>query len=274
MQPALRRPLRERLDPHRGAAIAFGGEGDNLNTVLVVSDRPEQASALAERLGIIGVEAIASARDWKLAVRKLVANRVAVILTDIDSSEESLSFFETIQELSGLPVIVRGPGSDTGLVMPYLERGAVDYISKTTTVTLLADKIQTMMRLRLSSAEADAIVFAGDLSIDLSKRTVVKGIHEVSLTPLEYRLLSVLAENVGRPCKREELLRRVWGADFASCSHYLRLYIGYLRQKLEENPRRPQLLLTEWGYGYRLNEADQRRGRVFGRTELRLASNG
>ncbi len=101
----------------------------------------------------------------------------------------------------------------------------------------------------------------------------MKGTDEISLTPLEFRLLKELATNKGRPCRHKDLLKTVWGEDFTNCSHYLRLYVGYLRQKLEDNPRRPRMLLTEWGYGYRLVEpkADKR---VRGRTSLRLAAPG
>jgi len=224
-----------------------------VNTVLVVGGKPEQANALAASLGILGVEAIASARDVRLAVRSLVAHRISLIVLDIDSSAQSREFFVTLHELTDLPIMARGATADTDQIISYLELGAVDYIGKSTPPTVLAAKIQSQLRSVAAGLPASpGVVHAGELTIDLHSRTVLKGAEEVALTPLEYRLLSVLAQNVGKACAREELLEKVWGRDFTNCAHYLRLYIGYLRQKLEQEPSRPRLLMNEWGYGYRL----------------------
>ena len=243
-----------------------------MNTVLVVGERPEQATALAASLGILGIEAMASARDFKLAMRSLVAHRISLIVLDVDESAESRTFFEMIHEIVTVPIIARGPMSKTDLVISYLERGAVDYCGRATPPALLAAKIQTLTRSKADSSDgADSVLLVGDLAIDLRNRTVVRGTTEVSLTRLEFRLLSVLAEKIGRPCTREELLLRVWGEDFASCSHYLRLYIGYLRQKLEDDPSKPRLLINEWGYGYRLTEPNRSHKQRVGRPALRLA---
>lgn len=245
-----------------------------MDTVLMVSERPEQASALAERLGLLGMETIPSSREWKLAVRALVAHPISLILLDVDASAESLSFFDMMRELSDVPIMVRGSMSDTEQVICYLERGACDYTSKATSPAVLVAKMQSLIRSAQASMRSVSLVVAGDVSIDLANRSVFNGTNEVSLTPLEFRLLGVLAENVGRACKREDLLKRVWGDDFTSCSHYLRLYIGYLRQKLEADPKRPQLLLNEWGYGYRLVQPRQGKQAGLGRAALRLVSPG
>jgi two-component system KDP operon response regulator KdpE len=88
--------------------------------------------------------------------------------------------------------------------------------------------------------------------IDLDRYAVTRAGEPIALTPIEFRLLRVLAENAGKACSHEMLLDSVWGPDFRDCAHYLRLYVGYLRQKLEDDPKRPRILATEWGYGYRL----------------------
>ena len=238
--------------------------------VLVVGERPEQANALAESLGILGIEAVASAKDWKLATRALVAHRISLILIDVDRSEESKTFFDTMRDLSALPILVRGPMSKTDLIISYLERGAIDYCGRTTPPIVLAAKIQSFVRSEPAAVAADTIVCAGDLAIDLGHRRVLKGSTEISLTPIEFRLLSVLAENFGRPCTHKELLEHVWGKDVTHCAHYVRLYIGYLRQKLEDNPARPRLLINEWGYGYRLTEPKPTRKKLSVRAALRL----
>ncbi len=225
-----------------------------MNVVLVVGERPEQANALAERLGLLGVEAIPCARDWKLAVRSLMTHKVSLILLDVDDSEDSATFFVDLNDICDVPVIARGVMADTDNVVSYLESGAADFVGRTTTLSVLAAKIQSLLRSVQSNGSVAASIEIGEVSIDIRSRTVMKGTEEISLTPLEYRLLKELATNKGRPCRHKDLLKTVWGEDFTNCSHYLRLYVGYLRQKLEDNPRRPRMLLTEWGYGYRLVE--------------------
>jgi two-component system KDP operon response regulator KdpE len=221
-----------------------------VSTVLVVGERPEQANALALNLGILGVEAIPCARDWKLAVRSFVEHRASLILMDGDTSEKCRECFDMVRELSDVPIVVRGLTSNTDLVVSYLERGAVDVVSKATPAAVLVAKINAVIRAEASPASG--VVVAGDLAIDLTNRIVLKSSTEISLTPIEFRLLSVLAQNFGRSCKRDDLLKLVWGEDFTQCKHYVRIYIGYLRQKLEDNPGSPRLILNDWGYGYRL----------------------
>lgn len=241
-----------------------------MNMVLVVNKRPEQANALAESLGILGVDAVTSALDSKLAIRALVAHQVQLILIDVDASAEGLAFCDTVRDLSPATVLVRGPLSRTDLALAYLERGAADYCGKTTPPAVLAAKIKSLTRME-PDASLGKIVFAGDLAIDLQNRRVLRGTTEISLTPLEFRLLAVLAQNIGRPCSHRELLARVWGEHFTNCAHYVRLYIGYLRQKLEDDPGRPRLLLNDWGYGYRLAERGLASTKAPATNALRLA---
>ena len=245
-----------------------------MKVVLVVGERPEQASALAQRLGLLGVEAIPCARDWKLAVRSLMSHEVSLILLDVDDSEESLAFFEILAEIRDIPVIARGLMAKTDNVVSYLESGAADFVGRTTPAPVLVAKIHSILRSMQSNGSAPASIEVGEVSIDLRNRTVIKGSDEISLTPIEFRLLSELAANKGRPVKHKELLKSVWGEDFTNCSHYLRLYVGYLRQKLEDDPRRPRMLLTEWGYGYRLVEPKATSKRVRTPASLRLGTTG
>jgi len=101
-------------------------------------------------------------------------------------------------------------------------------------------------------SEGDAVCRFGEVEIDRSKRLVRSGGAEVHLTPIEYRLLAVLVANVGRVITHKQLLREVWGPSHSEQSHYLRIYMGHLRQKLEPDPAQPRHLLTESGVGYRL----------------------
>jgi two-component system KDP operon response regulator KdpE len=206
-------------------------------------------------------------------MRSLMTHDVSLILLDVDDSEDSLAFFETLNDVCEMPVIVRGVMAKTDSVVAYLEAGAADFVGRTTTAPILVAKIQSLLRSLQSNGSVPASIEFGEVSIDLQSRTVTKGVEEVSLTPLEYRLLRELAANKGRPCRHKDLLKSVWGEEFAACSHYLRLYIGYLRQKLEDNPSRPRILLTEWGYGYRLVEPKAASRRVRGRISLATRPN-
>jgi two-component system KDP operon response regulator KdpE len=226
----------------------------NVKTVLVVGERPEQANALAETLGMLGLEAVASANDRGLVVRTLVAHHPSLIVIDVNASDESLSTFETIRDLSEVPIVVRGPMANASLVISYLEHGAADFTARTTPPAILAAKINNMLKLESDANRYSSKILVGDLTIDLNRRIVLKGAERICLTPIEFRLLKALAEDLDRPCTHKDLLERVWGSDFTDSPHYLRIYIGYLRQKLEDNPRRPRLLINEWGYGYRLRE--------------------
>lgn len=245
-----------------------------MKIILVIGDRPEQAKALAERLGIFGIEAIPCARDWKLAVRCLTSHQVSLILLSVDKSQKSSEFFSTLQELTEVPITAFGMGTDADHVVWYLENGSADYIPANTPINVLAAKLSSQLRTGPQApAPARGVINLRDLSIDLDAYVVTRSRRVVSLTPLEFKLLRVLAENAGRACSRKMLLEQVWGEDFQSCAHYLRLYIGYLRQKLEVDPARPRLLLTEWGYGYRLVKPRQVERRVTAlRPQLRNAS--
>ena len=244
-----------------------------MNVVLVVGERPEQASVLAERLGVLGLEAIPSAREWKLAVRCLTTHKVSLILLDVDKHRGSRRFFDLVREVTDTPIIARGSVSSTDDAIWYLDNGAADYIPRTTPPTVLAAKIKSFLR-SVQRETSDGFIRLGDLLIDLDHYSVTRAGDPIALTPIEFRLLRVLAENAGKACSHQLLLDRVWGEDFLDCSHYLRLYIGYLRQKLEEDPRRPKIVVTEWGYGYRLLAPMPSGAKALTRAALRIATSG
>lgn len=241
-----------------------------MSLVLVIGERPERAHALSERLGICGVDALPCDRDWKLAVRSLTSHSVSLIVLDVDSQPDTQEFFRTIRDITDMPIIARGAATNYEQQIWYLENGAADYIGRTVSAQVLAARVQAILRSGRSPGQTVGIIRIGVVAIDVDSHSVVKDGVPVSLTPIEFRLLTALAENAGRACSRDELLRRVWGEDFEDCSHYLRLYIAYLRGKLEDNPHRPQMLLTEWGYGYRLVPLERSRAPARVRAAVRM----
>jgi len=224
--------------------------------LLVIGDRPEQATALAQNLGLYGIEAMPSAKDWKLAVRCLTSHPVGLIIASADKTQQSIEFFSTLSELTDVPIIALGSSSEADTIVWYLDNGAVDYIPASTPPKVIAAKVSSRLREGEHAASNGHrnVLELRDLRIDFAARRVVRGARTVQLTPIEFKLLSVLAQNVERTCSRKMLMGQVWGKDFEDCTHYLRLYVGYLRQKLEPNPARPRYVVTDWGYGYRLTD--------------------
>jgi two-component system KDP operon response regulator KdpE len=155
--------------------------------------------------------------------------------------------------------LVQGDDASGDEMIAYLDLGAVGYVPRTASPALMSARIGSVLR-RAPQASENGVVNAGNVVLDLERRQIQKDGLRVSLTPTEFKLLKTLAEHSGRPCSQKFLLQQVWGDDFVSCTHYLRLYIGYLREKLEDDPKKPRLIVTDWGHGYRL-VAEQGRAR-------------
>lgn len=207
--------------------------------------------ALAFRLGLLGLDAAASASNLTLAVRSILSFQPQLTILDCSSVEDAHTLFQFIYDVADTPIVVLGDTRHEEELVWYLERGAADYVSRAVSDTILSARISAILR-RSATQESSDVLRAGSLEIDAEQYQVRKGGEPIALTPTEFRVLRVLAENVGKPCSHKMLLERVWGEDFGQCSHYLRLYVGYLRQKIEDDPKKPRHLLTEWGIGYRL----------------------
>ncbi len=175
----------------------------------------------------------------------------------LDLGLPDVSGFEVVKRLrewSQVPVVVvtaRGQEEDK---IRALDAGADDYVTKPFAMGELLARLRVALRhrARIASGEEPGAVEAGDLRVDLARRRVTLAGTEVRLTPIEYRLLAELARFAGRVLTHEHLLREVWGPSHTSQHHYLRVYMAQLRQKLERDPSRPRVLITEPGVGYRL----------------------
>jgi two-component system KDP operon response regulator KdpE len=133
-----------------------------------------------------------------------------------------------------------------------LDTGADDYLTKPFGVGELLARVRALLRRRGAAAGDSPVFEMGEVRVDLTRRVVERGGQPVHLTPIEYRLLSVLIANAGKVLTHRQLLKDVWGPAYVEHSHYLRIYMGQLRHKLEQDPARPRHLLTELGVGYRL----------------------
>ncbi len=154
---------------------------------------------------------------------------------------------------SAVTIIVLSARADESDKIAALDAGADDYLTKPFgTGELLARVRANLRRPRAAAADADPVFCFGDVEVDRQARIVRRAGEEVHLTPIEYRLLSVLAAHAGRVLTHRQLLREVWGPSHGGQNHYLRIYMGHLRQKLEPDPAQPRHLLTETAVGYRL----------------------
>lgn len=166
---------------------------------------------------------------------------------------DGIEFIQDVRKWSTVPIIVLSARVAEGEKIRALDAGADDYLTKPFgTGELLARVRATLRRQRQGGAGGDGTVCFGDVTVDPQARAVTRNGEHVHLTPTEYRLLSVLAANAGRVMTNPQLLRAVWGPGHVESGHYLRIYMGHLRHKLEADPAQPRHLLTETGVGYRL----------------------
>jgi len=157
-----------------------------------------------------------------------------------------------IRAWSEVPILVLSARDREEEKVAALNAGADDYLSKPFGIPELIARVRAHLRRHQTNNHGDAQVYFGDVMVDLATRIIIRAGNEVHLTPIEYRLLSALIKARGRVVTQTKLLLDVWGPHYQDRGHYLRIYMGHLRQKLEHNPAQPQFLLTELGVGYRL----------------------
>lgn len=176
-----------------------------------------------------------------------------LVILDLGLPDGSgMEFIREFRCWSSVPVIVLSARTEETDKVAALDAGADDYLTKPFGVAELLARIRANVRRQLSSQENTTVFRFGDVCVDHEKRIVSKAGNTVHLTPIEYRLLRVLIANTGRVMTQRQLLREVWGPTHSEQSHYLRIYMGHLRQKLEDEPAQPKHILTETAVGYRL----------------------
>jgi len=166
---------------------------------------------------------------------------------------DGVDFLRDLRGWSKVPVIVLSARVGEQDKIQALDAGADDYLTKPFGVGELLARVRAASRRRQEAGTTQGARFDfGDITIDLSLRTVHKGESPVHLTPIEYRLLTLLISNAGKVLTHRQILREVWGPSHSEDGHYVRVYMGHLRQKLEDDPTQPKHILTETAVGYRL----------------------
>ena len=162
-----------------------------------------------------------------------------------------VDFIRDLRAWSGMPVLVLSARIEEYDKVEALDAGADDYLSKPFGVADLLARVRAVCRRYVRDPSGTTVVAFGEVSVDLENRRVSRAGQPVQLTPMEFRLLATLITKPGKVLTHRQLLRDVWGPAYVERSHYLRIYMGHLRQKLEADPAQPVYLLTEIGVGYR-----------------------
>ncbi|HUN80196.1 MAG TPA: response regulator [Phycisphaerae bacterium] len=222
-------------------------------TILVIEDEPQIRKFLRPAIEAAGFRLVEAQTGSEGLLQATQCGPDAIVLDlglpDIDG----LEVIRRIREWSKLPIIVLSARGQEQDKVAGLDAGADDYVQKPFSVGELMARIRVALR-HAATVEGDgqsSTVTAGDLAIDLLRREVRRQDKIVHLTPLEYKLLTTLVRHAGLVLTHRQLLKEVWGPGHAEESHYIRIVIGQLRHKLEENPSHPRHLITETGVGYR-----------------------
>ena len=220
--------------------------------VLVVDDESRLVTLVRKNLESMGYK-VSTAADGKTAISLLELEDFDLVILDLMLPDiDGYDVCRQIREFSNVPIIILTARSDETEKVRGLDLGADDYLTKPFHAQEMLARVRAVLRrTRLpQQAKKQPILAVGDLCIDFARRQVTVRGARVKLSPTEYKLLYELATNAGRVLLHDELLRRVWGSEYRDEVEYLRVYIRYLRQKLEEDPARPRYILTEPGVGY------------------------
>ncbi|CAH0354596.1 two-component system response regulator KdpE [Aquabacterium sp. CECT 9606] len=223
-------------------------------TVLVVEDDPHIRRFVHAALESEGCHVV----DSDTMAQGLISagtRQPDMVVLDLGLPDgNGLQFVQDLRTWSSMPVLVLSARTAETDKIEVLDAGADDYLTKPFSVGELLARVRALLRRGRKGTEAEQPLFSfSDVEVDLVRRQVTRAGQPVHLTPIEYRLLGVLLANAGKVMTHRHLLRDVWGPAYVDSNHYLRIYVGHLRHKLENDPAQPRHFLTETGVGYRFH---------------------
>ena len=226
----------------------------NSATIIVIEDEAQIRRFLRTTLASEGYQVI-EAETGKQGLTEAATRKPDLIILDLGLPDmDGVEVVKEIRAWSTIPIVILSARSQESDKIFALDAGADDYLVKPFGVGELLARIRVALRHVSSAAngEEEGIFSVDELKVDMIHRKITVSGAEVHLTPIEYRLLSVLVKHAGKVLTHRLLLKEVWGPNYVERAHYLRIYMGILRHKLEKDPARPRFLLTEVGVGYRL----------------------
>jgi two-component system KDP operon response regulator KdpE len=225
-------------------------------TILIIDDDAALAKIVQINLEREGYRTVVASSGVE-GLQKAYSNQPNLVILDIMMpGMDGWITCRRLREISDVPIVMltaRGMEAD---VVKGLELGADDYIVKPFGTKVLLARIHALLRRTDASATKKPPIYSdGELTVDFVKRMVTVRSERVDLTPTEFKLLSNFVQNEGRVLPHSYLLTQVWGPEYVDEVNYLKLYVRYLRQKIEKDPSNPDYILTEWGVGYRFRES-------------------
>jgi len=227
---------------------------NNNPTLVIIEDDPPIRRFLRTSLSAYGFT-VHEAENGRQGIVEAGVRKPDLVILDLGLPDmDGVDVIKAIREWSMMPIIVLSARDAEQQKIAALDAGADDYLTKPFGLGELLARLRVALRHSARNPESSQpeVFVSGQLKVDLLKRQVYLGDQEVHLTPIQYRLLSLLVKNAGKVLTHQYILKEVWGPSYAENSHYLRIYMSQLRQKLEADPTQPQYLLTESGVGYRL----------------------
>lgn len=221
-----------------------------MTTIVIIEDEKEISRFLRIALENDKMRVV-EAPTLQRGLLEAATRKPDLVILDLGLPDgDGLTFIREFRQWSQRPVIVLSARSDEQDKIAALDAGADDYLSKPFGIGELQARLRAALRRTFSDTQDPLYTFS-DVQVDLAARRITRAGQELHLTPTEFRLLTVLLNNHGKVLTQRQLLLQVWGPNASEHSHYLRIYMGHLRQKLETDPARPRHLLTETGIGYR-----------------------
>ncbi|KHS80579.1 two-component system response regulator KdpE [Pectobacterium brasiliense] len=220
-------------------------------TILIVEDEKEIRRFVRQALEGEGCR-LFDAETMQRGLLEAATRKPDLIILDLGLPDgNGIDYIRDLRQWSSLPVIVLSARTDEQDKIDALDAGADDYLTKPFGIGELLARLRVALRRHSNTQQETPLVSFGNITVDLLNRQVNRDGQELHLTPIEFRLLATLLASPGKVLTQRQLLTQVWGPNAVEHSHYLRIYMGHLRQKLESDPARPRHLLTETAIGYR-----------------------
>lgn len=229
---------------------------DETLRILIIDDEPQILRFLSTSLTAHGYSVLEASSGEEGLIRS-ERDKPDLIVLDLGLPDvDGLEVLQRIRSRSTVPVIILSARERETDKVGALDLGADDYVTKPFGVGELMARVRSTLRRQTVEQEDNDTYECDGLNVDLERRRVMVRDEEVKLTPKEYDILKMLVQHAGRVVTHQFLLREIWGPTYTGETHYLRVYVGQLRQKIEEDPAQPHFILTEPGVGYRLIEPE------------------